>query len=280
VPDLEWGELKRAVQNFGLNEREAEIYLRLQRLGPASAQQVARDAGLDRVVTYRTLDLLRARGVVQATAERPRRYVPIPPADLFRREIESRREALARDESYAEDLLRRYPILRQTVAGAAPRFETLKGSKVVYPHLKEMVRRARESLWILITQKAFRESVRFGIHRELPRLLQQKAQVRMILEGRGPNPSYIVEMARRFQERFPEFEFRVLEPQPARVTLVDHREAAVFAVPEGGQAGEEEIAIWTDARDFVRSQEVFFESLWSRSVVPPSPKVHRARNPS
>jgi sugar-specific transcriptional regulator TrmB len=238
---------------------------------------VAREAGSDRVVAYRTLDGLRARGTVTVTAERPRRYVPVPPRTLFDEHLEVKRSAFAEDEKLATVLTELLPTQAGRGEGSAPRFQVLPGAPGIYPLLKEMVKRARTSLSVMITYGGLRRSVEYGIPQEFPRFLRDGGRFRMIVEA-DPRLRVTLQGFARSQRNFPGFEIRQLFPQTSRVTIVDDREVLIFPVPNGQTRGVQEVAIWTDNTDFIRSQSLFFDGMWERSG-PATWKAPRARRP-
>jgi hypothetical protein len=49
------------------------------------------------------------------------------------------------------------------------------------------------------------------------------------------------------------------------VTIVDDREVLIFPVPNGQARGVQEVAIWTDNPDFIRSQSLYFDGMWERA---------------
>jgi HTH-type transcriptional regulator, sugar sensing transcriptional regulator len=257
-------ELTQALARFGLNDREAQLYLALIQRGPSTAPEVAREASSDRVVAYRTLDALRARGTVTVTAERPRRYVPVPPRTLFDEHLESRRARFAEDSKLADVLTELLPSQSGPGASGAPRFQVLPGAPGIYPHLREMVKRARESLSVMITHSGLRRSVEYGIQQEFPRFLRSGGRVRMIVESDPRIRSLLTGFAPS-RRRYPSLEIRQLYPQSARVTIVDDREVLVFPVPNGQARGVQEVAIWTDNPDFIRSQALYFDGMWERA---------------
>ncbi|HLG94356.1 MAG TPA: helix-turn-helix domain-containing protein [candidate division Zixibacteria bacterium] len=57
-------ELSQVLENAGLAEKEAKVYLALLSLGTASVYSVALKAGIKRATTYLVLDSLRQRGLV------------------------------------------------------------------------------------------------------------------------------------------------------------------------------------------------------------------------
>ena len=261
---MEWRDLLTSMGRFGFAEREAKLYFLLLRRGRATARDLTRDSQMDRVLAYRTLDAMRARGLVQVTAERPRRYVPIPPRVLFDRSLFERRRALDEDLSLAHELSERLPELTQSVVDGAPRFQVITGAAAVYPFLREMLRRTEHEAFVMITPKALRESAQFGVHEELPRLLKSGGCFRLIVE-RDPRVYGLVRRFLRARKGFPNAEVRGTDPQRARLTVIDGREALVFLVPEPGVRGVEEVAVWTDNRDFVGAQLAYFQAIWDRA---------------
>jgi sugar-specific transcriptional regulator TrmB len=271
---MDRNELIQSLVRFGLNDREAQLYLALLQRGPSTAPEVAREAGSDRVVAYRMLDALRARGTVTVTAERPRRYVPVPPRALFDEHLERRRSAVSEDEDLAVRLCDMLPSYLELGVTGAPRFQVLPGAPGIYPLLREMVRRSRTSLSVMITHSGLRRSAEYGIPQEIPRLLRNGGRVRMIVES-DPRVRSALQGFARSSRRYPTLEIRQLFPQSARVTIVDDREVLIFPVPNGHARGVQEVAIWTDNPDFIRSQSLYFDGMWERA----GPASWRTRRP-
>ena len=261
---MEWRELLTSLGRFGFSEREAKLYLLLLRRGRATARDLTQDSQMDRVLAYRTLDSMRARGLVQATAERPRRYVPIPARVLFDRSLFERRRALEEDVSLSRELTKRLPEITQGVSDGAPKFQVITGAAAIYPFLKEMVQRSEREALVMITPRALRESVQFGLHGELARLLRNGGAFRLIVE-RDPRVDGLVRRFLRAREGFPNAEVRATNSQRARMTVVDDREAMVFLIPDPGVRGVDEIAVWTDNQDFVRAQVAHFNAVWEQA---------------
>src|SRR5271169_415672 len=101
---MEWSELVASLARFGLPEREAKLYLAALRRGRATARELTRDATVDRVLGYRILDAMRAQGLMEVTAERPRRYAPLTPSALLDRDLRNRRTRLQEAETLAKEL--------------------------------------------------------------------------------------------------------------------------------------------------------------------------------
>lgn len=259
---MEWNKLLTDMGRFGFSEREAKLYLLLLQRGRATARDLTRDSRIERVLAYRTLDAMRARGLVQTTAERPRRYVPLAPGALFERSLFERRRSLEEDAALARELAEHLPELTQAVTEGAPRFQVITGTAAIYPFLREMVRRANDELLVMMTPNALRESARAGVQDELPRFFRAGGEFQLVVEPDMRTTGLI----RRFlamRRSFPKAALRGVHPQRARLTIVDRREALVFLVPESTGSGVEEIAVWTDTHDFVLAQQAYFHAIWN-----------------
>jgi sugar-specific transcriptional regulator TrmB len=258
-----------SVGRFGLSPREGAFYLELLQRGSATARDLARRTSTERVVAYRTLDGMQARGILRTTSERPRRYWPVDLRTLFDQGLQSKRIALRDDETVANRLVTEMPQLMEEADATAPRLQILQGASGVYPQLREMVRRAHDDLKVMITQRGLRNSDRFGIRDELSRFLHGGGRVSLLVESH-PQVRGLLERFILARRRFPRLEIRQLFPQTARLTIVDQREVLFFPVPDARLKGVEEMAIWTDNPDFVRSQSLHFTTLWERAALPVS----------
>jgi sugar-specific transcriptional regulator TrmB len=261
---MEWDEVVRSLGRFGLSEREATIYLALLRRGRATARQLSKDAEVDRVLGYRTLDVLRGRGFVETTAERPRRFVAAEPSALFERVLRERRAEADRDEVLARELATHLAPVAAPVVAGAPRYQILSGVSRVHDYLREMVTRGKEEIRTMLTYRSFRESAELGLPGLVGEFLARGGRFRLIVEG-DPRLAATLRPYRRAFRRFSTAEIRTLLPQQTRVTLVDGREAMLFLVPESRHRTTDQVAVWTDNPAFVAGQAQYFESLWKSS---------------
>jgi sugar-specific transcriptional regulator TrmB len=90
----------------GLTEKEAQIYLELNRLGPSKASIVADSLKFDRMDAYRTLEKLEQRNLVKRTLEKPMRFVAVPLEKGFDLLMEEQRNRISRIERSKEAVLK------------------------------------------------------------------------------------------------------------------------------------------------------------------------------
>jgi len=114
----------RQLEQFGLNEKEARVYLAALQLGASSVQNIAQAANIHRVSTYDILESLKDKGYVQESTEGTRRI--IIPADP-----ESMMESIRRKERIFADLM--------------PELKALQGKKTGKPRVRYF--EGREQVW-------------------------------------------------------------------------------------------------------------------------------------
>lgn len=131
--------LSKQLENFGLSEKEARIYVALTELEIATANQIAEHADLKRSSTYVVLDSLIAKGLVSISEDKTvKRYVATNPEILLR---ETEQEIRAK-ENLKETLKNILPELKALHKETKRRpkvrvFEGVNGLREVYYEMFE-----------------------------------------------------------------------------------------------------------------------------------------------
>lgn len=241
-----------ALQRLGLPGREALLYLELLERGPVPAPRLAHHVGVHRVHLYRLLDRMQSKGVVELSAERPRRYSAASLSSLGQSWIRNQRRQLAADTALIQWLI---VALQPSAVGSYPRFQIYRTRTGWQARLQEMIQRA---------EREIAASVRLGdrldsepVWKRLRRTGRPRLQVRLLLDRRPG------EWARpRAEPKTEAFEARVLSHDALRGIIVDRREALAFLRdpldPDGRPT-----AAWSNDPGFVESQRLVFQSLWN-----------------
>ena len=75
--------LEKELQEVGLQEKEAKVYIAMLELGRATAQDIAKKADVNRATTYFVMENLMKKGLASAIDEGPRQYfLPEDPSQL------------------------------------------------------------------------------------------------------------------------------------------------------------------------------------------------------
>jgi len=252
---MQLGEATKQLQAVGLTRHEAEAFLSLARLGVATAREVARASGVNRVQAYRALDSLESRGLVEVTLDRPKRYAARALREAFDLLEEERRRELAAMEQIRDSLLAAWPKIARRDA-ATVRLQVLKGRSQIYNALRRSVAGANTEVLAFTTTKGIVRSYRAGINDALLAALRRGADAKLIADIGRSNATLFSKVARHVP-------LRHLDDQRGRFIIVDRESVFVFLIQdERGLKGEGETALWTNSPDFVRAHVDAFERAW------------------
>src|SRR2546426_12665558 len=102
-------EASEALQRIGLSRYEALVFVNLARAGAATAGDVARASGVNRVQTYRALEGLEARGIVEVTLDRARQYAARAINGVFDTIADEKRSELEKLDGVRKSFLDPWP---------------------------------------------------------------------------------------------------------------------------------------------------------------------------
>ena len=81
------------LQNYGLSEKEARVYLTVLELGTSIASTIARRAELNRVTVYTILEDLKKDGIVNETTKEGVKYYGVISPDILLKQMEQKYES-------------------------------------------------------------------------------------------------------------------------------------------------------------------------------------------
>jgi sugar-specific transcriptional regulator TrmB len=251
---------------LGLDSEEAAVYVHLSIMGPSKASDLAAALKLHRTEAYRTLQNLVQRGFVSATLGRPSRFEAAPPERLFTDILaaqEARKETIQRAQQEiapALTTLRGQP----TDSPSKNTFKVLQGRREIYGVLDRMLREARQGFKSVSTHEgapAMAEMV--GLWDTMRKRAQEGLDIRVVLRT---NPASRAKLAPLLEE--PSLSLRHWdEPRVLRFVVSDEKELLIWVVsdPSTRPTSEQEVAIWSDAADFVVTQSALFDLAWRES---------------
>lgn len=150
------------LQELGLSEKEASLYLTLLSLGSRSVQDIARSARLERSTTYLLLGSLANKGFVTMTGTEPAQYAAQDPSELTRMANEAVVEAenvYAAVRKTAEKLAK--VVAESSHAPRASYFDTSEGLLTLHNEVKRLS--AREPGFALLHSERSLELMKGGV---------------------------------------------------------------------------------------------------------------------
>jgi sugar-specific transcriptional regulator TrmB len=258
---MKLSEASDALQRIGLSRYEALVFVNLARAGATTAGDVARASGVNRVQTYRTLEGLEARGLVEVTLDRPRRYAARAINDVFEMIADEKRSELEKLDGVRKAFLEAWPKLSGgTREPPSVRLQVIKGRTQVYRTLRQFVSTAKQEVLAFTTTKGLQRSYRAGVNDALIEAMRRGVKSRLAAEINETN----VTLMKRVAEYVP---LRHVDRQRARFIIVDRESILAFLIQdEKTIRGEGETALWTNSPDFVKAHLDFFEKAWHAGV--------------
>lgn len=265
---MEFDALVEDLEAAGLEQDQAQIYVRLLDTGPSGVGHLSQFFDVSRSTLYRLLDELAEKGYVTKSLERPTIYEPAQPEQLFEHRMDvlnrhRRRLAAVRDRriedlrSLAEGVSR---------AGNEHHWRKIETAPKIYEDLQDMIEEAARSFW-MVSNHEITVSGSLPVVEETWRLARRRAaedglDVRLLLareQGVGDARPAWIEPGERFQLG------RFSVKGTVHFALVDGSDLVMWVrpTPPGTFGGQDDIAVRTNAPGSVSTHKLLFEQLWA-----------------
>src|SRR4030043_158827 len=98
-------DVTKFLQVLGLSKREIEVYMFLAKSGVQTTSFVAKRLKMERVQAYRTFKKLQEKGFIEATLERPTRFIIVPFESLMETFINAKKNEVSTLNEQKQNLL-------------------------------------------------------------------------------------------------------------------------------------------------------------------------------
>ncbi|HSX33225.1 MAG TPA: helix-turn-helix domain-containing protein [Candidatus Saccharimonadales bacterium] len=142
-------QLAKQLQAIGLSDKQAKVYVASLFLGPAPAQKIAEQAGINRPTTYNIIELLSAMGLMTRTIDRRKTLFVAGGAGALEQFLKTQADTV---EQRRQELARLAPTLasiEQPKTGSPPVVRFVRGKKGVDSIRDYVLRKARPGSEIL-----------------------------------------------------------------------------------------------------------------------------------
>lgn len=97
--------IRKALRNFGLTEKETNIYVFLAKHGATKGGEITKQTKMDKALVYRALKSLQAKGFAESTLEFPARYTAVPFENVIDLSIRTKQDEAAQIKEKKMELL-------------------------------------------------------------------------------------------------------------------------------------------------------------------------------
>lgn len=265
-------QIKNTLKNFGLTEKEAQIYIFLAKHGLLKGSEVSKYTKTNKAEIYHILRNLQSKGLIEPTLQSPTRYTVVSLEKIIDRQIKAKQDEAAKIERAREELLNYWSALSHTEIEPLPqKFVVIEGRKKIYLKISQMIEGTRNHLSVISSLSGLMKAYELGhFDSVLDRTSKSIVKVRFLTELSQDN----VESAKKFlhelnvrrlefQGRSPELGLRLFP----RIVIRDDEEMVLFISSNGPSGIEQDNAcIWTNSRAIAQAFVAVFEDLWKNSI--------------
>ena len=263
------GAVEKTLREFGLNDKEVEVYVLLGKRGVLKGGDISKKLKIHRGQVYRTLKTLQKKGVVEATLENPTRFTAVPLKKVIESFVESKREEVALIEEKKKDLLSDWEKNNQTeLDSSLEKFSVIEGTKKIFRKISQMIKDTKSQFSLALTVSDLLKAEPLGVFsfvqdhpmkaiikfRVITQLSKQNLKAVKILQSklmptldfRGRNPSLGL-------------------PTFTRMAIRDNDEIIIF-ISHQDEISNDSTCLCTNSKSIINAFYGVFENLWYNSI--------------
>jgi sugar-specific transcriptional regulator TrmB len=260
-----------ALKNFGLGDKEVEVYILLAKRGPLKGTEIAKLIKRSKGQAYRILKNLQKKGFAEITLEHPKRFIAISFEKTIEIIAKTKRYELSRIEDSTKDLLNDWKKISKTeVEPSLEKFTVIEGNKKIHQKIADLIEKTESNLSATLTLSDLVRAEQFGVFEsayEHPS--RYKIKFRFLTELNKQNLKAIkllkpkLKAGINVKARNPELGLALFP----RMVIQDSEEILFFIsqkkdVPTKSQ----EVCIHTNCGSLIQSFTSVFDELWQHST--------------
>jgi sugar-specific transcriptional regulator TrmB len=261
--------IKKILTDFGLTEKESEVYIFLSKHGVLKCGEIANGMKRHSAQIYRILKILQGKGLVEATLEAPTRFSPIPFEKVLDLTIKAKHDEAAHIEETRQEVVTIWKNIRQAgLESSLQKFLVLEGNRRIYPKISQMIKDAKKQVSAAVTVPDLLRADNNGVFDSvLSHPMESKIQFRFLTELSSQNVGSVKTLLGR--SRKAGFDFKVRNPDlglqlSPRMVIRDNDEM-IFFINKNGDPTSNELCLWTNCKELVNSFSGVFDDLWKNS---------------
>lgn len=229
---------------FGLEDLEAEAFVRLSRLGRSRASSLSSALKMNRTTTYRVLERLKKLGIVESSLTRPVSFVAIEPTRALQILLEKRKEEVKDAEAKLPTVLQQFTQFYIPAEDAVDaKFMILQGTEEIHRTITKMSKSATKSIAMITTTKDLGKMYYTGAYEAL-------------LDSKSRNVDVVIvtEINEQFLEVVNRYDFaQIRHKAEARMKMIvkDQQEVIITV----SSKADEEVALWTRSQSFASAMQ-------------------------
>lgn len=264
--------IKIALRNFGLTDKEIEVFLILSKRGAQKTSQISKQLKTNRGLTYRLLKTLQKKGVIEATLESPTRYTATSFEKIIDSYVKSKQEEAKRIEETKKSLLLDWEkISQKELEDSLERFAVIEGGKKIYRRISKMLEEPSNQIMMVLTVSDLCSAERLCVFDSFYRNQEkEKINFRILTHITSKSLNAVKQLKTKLK---PEIDFRGMSPtlgKPSfsRMVIRDYKELILFISYDFHDSSKqvEEVCLSTNCKSIIDAFSGVFDNLWKDSV--------------
>jgi len=257
-----------ALKNFGLGDKEIEVYLLLAKKGPLKGTEIAKQMKRSKGQIYRILKNLEKKGFLEVTLEYPKRFIAITFEKVLEILAKAKRDELARIEDSTKDLINDWERISKTdVEAPFEKFAVIEGNKKIYRKIEHMIEEVKNRFLGILTISDFVRAEQFGVFE----CAKFKTNLEFcVLTNLTKQNLKSFELLRKALK--PEINVKARNPKLGlslfpRMIIRDNQEILIFiSSKKQSSKKKRDVCIHTNCGSLVKAFTSVFEDLWHNST--------------
>ena len=262
--------IKKVLNEFGLTDREAEVYIFLAKHGVHKGGEISKQIKMPKALVYHILKSLGKKGVVESTLEFPARFAAVPFEAVLELNIRSKREEAALIEKRKSSLLEDWKSISKTrLEPEIAKFVVIEGNRKIYRKIAEMVENTENRLSAVSTVADLVRAEQFGVIDSInANPMKSKVEFRFLTELSKQNLKALkllrakLNASLNIKARNPDLGLALFP----RMMIRDGEEILFFISPRKQATKKREACIFTNCGSLVQAFAGVFEDLWRNST--------------
>jgi sugar-specific transcriptional regulator TrmB len=269
VSELSSTSIKKVLTDYGLTDKEADIYIFLAKYGVLKGGEIVTRTKTHRALVYRILKSLQTKGLVETTLESPARFLAVPFETFLDLNIKAKRDEAALIEKSKKDLLVDWDKISKTGhEPALEKFSVIEGRNKIKSKLQQLITEAKEQLSALIAPVDLEFANQFGVFEAFTKHPRQaEIPFRIIIELSAQESKTLKNLARTKSAYKIDLKAKDRDPAerlPPRMIIRDDAEMLLWLShqPEANILQGDSTCLLTNCKDIVKTFASVFDELW------------------
>ncbi|MHA1238775.1 MAG: TrmB family transcriptional regulator [Candidatus Odinarchaeia archaeon] len=252
--------LIKYLMEYGLSEKQAEVYLFIAKNGPCKASDVSKTLKMRRTEVYRVINELQSIGVIESTFDFPAKFMALPVSKALDCFIKFKQDEIIRLKELKEEICRIIDKVSIKRSSLPDRFMVIKNLKLLYLKILQMFKSARHTLRYIARDR----DIAYMNYRGLFDALKNRKNIHtMILTEIIPRN---LDMFRSISEKNENIKIKHVKESETLPQFIIKDEKEVIIYLNSKSSPGTSIGLWTNNSALRMILSNFFERLWVNSV--------------